>query len=115
MISLKEAMKLNSSDLELLRKELIDKIEKTKEIGAYVEQLTNTSIDESFAGVPIAIKDNICTNGVRTTCSSRMLENFVPFYDATVVKKLEESGAIMIGKTNMDEFAMGSSTASSYF
>ena len=58
MISLKEAMKLSSSDLELLRKELINKIEKTKEIGAYVEQLTNSPIDESFAGVPIAIKDS---------------------------------------------------------
>lgn len=79
------------------------------------EKINAGELAGPLAGVPVAIKDNMCTEGLLTTCSSKILYNFLPTYSAEAVKKLEEAGAVIIGKTNMDEFAMGSTTETSAY
>ena len=114
-----------------LTKAYVDRInEREKDVEAFVTTLTDEAISKSqeieemvkngeinsrFAGIPIGIKDNMCTKGVKTTCSSKMLENFIAPYDATVIEKLNNEGIISLGKLNMDEFAMGASTEYSAF
>ena len=113
-----------------LTKQYLARIEKADaQIGSYITVCPDEALaaagkaDERIArgeatlltGIPVGIKDNICTEGITTTCASKMLYNFVPPYDATVTKRLKNEGAVILGKLNMDEFAMGSSTESSYF
>lgn len=105
--------------------EALNRIEDTKDLNAFItindkvreeaKNLGKVDKDNLFFGIPIAIKDNIITKNMRTTCASHILDNFIPIYDATVIKKIKEAKMLIIGKANMDEFAMGSTSETSYF
>ena len=114
---LMEKVKNKETTIEEITKEYAARInEKEPEVAAFVSMRLDEAIAESKnpeAGIPIGIKDNICTKGIKTTCSSKMLENFVSPYDATVITKIKEKNMPILGKLNMDEFAMGSSTENS--
>ena len=114
---LMEKVKNKEITIEEITKAYANRInEKESEVNAFVSTRLDEAIAESKnpeAGIPIGIKDNICTKGIKTTCSSKMLENFVSPYDATVITKIKEKNMPILGKLNMDEFAMGSSTENS--
>lgn len=125
--------KLKSKELTIteINKAYIDRInQKEKDVQAFITLTTDEALETSknieeninkgeikgeLVGIPIGIKDNICINGIKTTCASKMLENFIAPYNATVIEKINDENMICLGKTNMDEFAMGSSTENSYF
>lgn len=128
--ALRKALDEKTVSAKELCEECYKAIEKDEEkVGAFITLTKETAllnaekaqkrIDEGKAafltGIPLAIKDNICTDGIKTTCASHMLDNFIPPYDANVIKKLKEQDYVIIGKTNMDEFAMGGATQTSYF
>ena len=128
MVTLLSDKKLSSVEIT---KAYLDSISRQQEsINAYITVLYDEAIAQAekadnarasgeatsrINGIPVAIKDNICTKGIRTTCASKMLSEFVPPYNATVVDKLIDSGAVILGKTNMDEFGMGSTCQNSFF
>ncbi len=128
---LQEKIKNKELTITEINKAYIDRInEKEKDVQAFITLTTDEALEKAknieekinkgeikgeLAGIPIGIKDNICINGVKTTCASKMLENFVAPYNATVIEKINDKNMINLGKTNMDEFAMGSSTETSYF
>ena len=107
--------------------EVFERIEEEKDLNCFItlnkEEATKTALDlegkvekdNLLWGIPIAIKDNIVTKDLRTTCASHILDNFIPIYDATVIEKIKNAKMIIVGKTNMDEFAMGSTSRTSYF
>ena len=113
-----------------LTEQYLDRIEKSdEEINSYItvckenaladakkaQEVIDSGNSGAFTGLPISVKDNICTLGVKTTCASHMLDDFIPPYNATVMEKLKKDNIVMLGKTNMDEFAMGGSSQTSYF
>ena len=127
---LSEMMEQKTCSAVEICKDVLDRIAETEDkVGAYVTCCEDClqqaeAVDQArsagkkmhpLAGIPIGIKDNISTKGIRTTCSSKMLEHYVPPFDATVMQSIRSANMVITGKMNMDEFAMGSSTETSYF
>lgn len=115
MITLKEALKYSKNELEALKKELNERAKKQRQIGAYVEQFLDCDLNSSGQGIPVAIKDNISVKDWELTCGSKILQGYVAPYDATAIVNLKKNGFSPFGRANMDEFAMGSSTATSFY
>ena len=119
-ISVVEAVKASIAQIEKVEKDVnsfvtLDKEGALKRAEEVQKLIDDGKLTGPLAGVPVAIKDNMCTQGMLTTCSSKILGNFQPMFTAEAVKNLEAAGAVILGKTNMDEFAMGSTTETSYF
>lgn len=131
LTALELANKIKAKEVSVIEavKSCLDKIDKTdKSYNAFItvcqnaiekaddvqNKILSNEINSPLAGVPVAVKDNICTKDILTSCASKMLNNFKPTYNATVINKLQKAGAIIIGKLNMDEFAMGSTSETSY-
>jgi aspartyl-tRNA(Asn)/glutamyl-tRNA(Gln) amidotransferase subunit A len=126
----RDLLKKKEISSEALTESVFDRIEKVDgRVGAYLTLVRDQAMEDArradravarnettaLTGIPLAVKDLLCTSGVRTTCGSRILEGFVPVYDSTVVQKLKDAGAVIVGKTNLDEFGMGSSNEHSAF
>ena len=119
-ISAPEAMEAVLSQIDRTEKDYhcyvtVDRDGAMERAARVQRQIEAGELTGPLAGVPMAVKDNLCTEGIRTTCSSRILDNFIPAFTAEAVRNLEAAGAVLIGKTNMDEFAMGSTTETSYY
>ena len=119
-VSVADATRASLERIEKLEKDYncfvtVDSENALRQAEVIQKKIDSGELNGPLAGVPVAIKDNMCTEGMLSSCSSKILSNFIPTYTATAVQKLQEAGAVIIGKTNMDEFAMGSTTETSYY
>ena len=119
-LSVREALEASFAQIDQTESQYhayvtIDREGAYRQADAVQEKIDKGELTGALAGVPVAIKDNMCTKGLLTTCSSKILENYIPTYTASAVQNLTDAGCVIIGKTNMDEFAMGSTTETSYY